>query len=83
MSQLMRETGASNLESQFAISSFADERRGAEDRRDCYWLYVVTGCKAEANRFQLVGVTLGGRKLKIIFQLKANNIVRIITGWRF
>lgn len=22
-----------------------NERRVAEDRRDCYWLYVVTGCK--------------------------------------
>jgi hypothetical protein len=21
-----------------------NERRVAEDRRDCYWLYVVTGC---------------------------------------
>jgi hypothetical protein len=26
-----------------------NERRVAEDRRDCYWLYVVTGCKTEAN----------------------------------
>jgi superfamily II DNA or RNA helicase len=24
-----------------------NERRVAEDRRDCYWLYVVTNCKAE------------------------------------
>jgi hypothetical protein len=23
-----------------------NEKRVAEDRRDCYWLYVVTGCKA-------------------------------------
>jgi hypothetical protein len=23
-----------------------NERRVAEDRRDCYWLYVVTGCKS-------------------------------------
>jgi hypothetical protein len=46
MSQLIRETGASNLESQFAISRFEDERRVAEDRSDCYWLYVVTSCKS-------------------------------------
>ncbi|MDP2606552.1 MAG: helicase-related protein [Deltaproteobacteria bacterium] len=26
-----------------------NERRVAEDRRDCYWLYVVTGCKSEPN----------------------------------
>ena len=24
-----------------------NERRVAEDRRDCYWLYVVTNCAAE------------------------------------
>jgi hypothetical protein len=24
-----------------------NERRVAEDRRDCYWLYVVTGCSGE------------------------------------
>jgi Domain of unknown function (DUF3883) len=23
-----------------------NEKRTAEDRRDCYWLYVVTGCKS-------------------------------------
>jgi hypothetical protein len=26
-----------------------NERRVAEDRRDCYWLYVVTGCKSEPS----------------------------------
>jgi hypothetical protein len=29
-----------------AVSGRA-ERRVAEDRRDCYWLYVVTNCKHE------------------------------------
>ncbi len=24
-----------------------NERRVAEDRRDCYWLYVVTGCTSK------------------------------------
>lgn len=33
------------------------------------------------DRYQLIGETFGGRKLKIIFQLKPNKIVRIITGW--
>ena len=33
------------------------------------------------DRYQLIGTTLGGRRLKIIFQLKPKNIVRIITGW--
>ena len=26
-----------------------NERRVAEDRRDCYWLYVVTNCKSRAS----------------------------------
>jgi len=26
-----------------------NEKRTAEDRRDCYWLYVVTGCKRSAG----------------------------------
>ena len=26
-----------------------NERRVAEDRRDCYWLYVVTGCASKAQ----------------------------------
>ena len=27
----------------------ANERRVAEDRRDCYWLYVVTNCAAQPD----------------------------------
>jgi uncharacterized DUF497 family protein len=37
--------------------------------------------KSYSDRYQLLGRTLGGRSLKIIFQLKPNNVVRIITGW--
>lgn len=33
------------------------------------------------DRYQLIGTTFGGRRLKIIFQLKDNNVVRLITGW--
>ena len=33
------------------------------------------------DRFQLIGRTDSGRKLKVIFQLKPKNLVRIITGW--
>lgn len=34
-----------------------------------------------SDRFQLVGRTDGGRRLKVIFQLKQGDVVRIITGW--
>ena len=37
--------------------------------------------KSFRDRFQLIGKTIGGRRLKIIFQLKTGNVVRIITGW--
>jgi uncharacterized DUF497 family protein len=37
--------------------------------------------KSYRDRYQLLGRTFGGRSLKIIFQLKPGNIVRIITGW--
>ena len=33
-----------------------NEKRVAEDRRDCYWLYVVTRCKqAEGPQIMLIG----------------------------
>lgn len=37
--------------------------------------------KSFRDRYQLIGTTLGGRNLKVIFQLKPEDIVRIITGW--
>jgi hypothetical protein len=44
-------------------------------------IYHIVREALEANRYQLIGMTLGGRRLKIIFQLMSKNIVRIITGW--
>ena len=37
--------------------------------------------KSYRDRYQLLGRTIGGRRLEIIFQLKPGNVVRIITGW--
>jgi uncharacterized DUF497 family protein len=42
--------------------------------------YQVRRNKSYQDRYQLIGTTFGGRRLKIIFQLKSGNIVRIITG---
>jgi uncharacterized DUF497 family protein len=53
-----------------------------EEAVDCFLSdFVVRRDKSYSDRYQLVGRTLAGRWLKIIFQLKPNNIVRIITGW--
>ncbi|MFQ5770034.1 MAG: BrnT family toxin [bacterium] len=43
--------------------------------------FTVMRNKRFKDRWQLVGITDGGRKLKIIFQLKSKRVVRIITGW--
>jgi uncharacterized DUF497 family protein len=49
---------------------------------ECFFSdYEVRSNKRFRDRFQLIGQTVGGRRLKIIFLVKPGNIVRIITGW--
>ena len=53
-----------------------------EEAVDCFLSdFEVRRDKSYSDRYQLLGRTIGGRSLKIIFQLKPNNVVRIITGW--
>jgi uncharacterized DUF497 family protein len=53
-----------------------------EEAVDCFFSdFEVRSDKSYRDRYQLLGRTFGGRSLKIIFQLKPNNVVRIITGW--
>ncbi|MCI0695480.1 hypothetical protein L0337_26175 [candidate division KSB1 bacterium] len=53
-----------------------------EEAVECFFSdFDVHRHKSYRDRFQLIGGTLGGRKLKIIFQLKPGRVVRIITGW--
>lgn len=53
-----------------------------EEAVECFFSrFQVQRNKSFQDRFQLIGRTLGGRRLKIIFQLKTDNVVRIITGW--
>jgi len=53
-----------------------------EEAVECFFSgFTVRRNKKFTDRFQLEGTTVGGRTLKIIFQLKAGHIVRIITGW--
>ena len=54
-----------------------------EEAVECFFSdFEVRRNKSFRDRYQLIGETLGGRKLKIIFQLKPGDIVRIITGWQ-
>lgn len=43
--------------------------------------YTVRRNQSYRDRYQLIGKTYGGRRLKIIFQLKPDRVVRIITEW--
>ncbi len=52
-----------------------------EEAVECFFSdFEVRRNRSYKDRYQLIGNTIGGRKLKIIFQLKAGRIVRIITG---
>ena len=49
---------------------------------ECFFSdFEVRRNKQYQDRYQLFGRTIGGRRLKIIFQLKGQGVVRIITGW--
>lgn len=53
-----------------------------EEAVECFFGdFQVRRNKSYRDRYQLWGRTLGGRRLKIIFQLKPGYIVRVITGW--
>jgi uncharacterized DUF497 family protein len=54
-----------------------------EEAIECFFSdYQIRRNKSYKDRYQLIGRTLAGRKLKIIFQIKPNRVVRIITGWQ-
>ena len=49
---------------------------------ECFFSdYQVRRNKRYKDRYQLIGKTIDGRRLKIIFQIKPESVVRIITGW--
>jgi len=53
-----------------------------EEAVQCFFSnFEIRRNKSYEDRYQLIGRTSGGRYLKIIFQLKPNRVVRIITGW--
>lgn len=53
-----------------------------EEAVECFFSnFQIRRNKSYQDRYQLIGTTVGGRTLKIIFQLKTNQVVRIITGW--
>ena len=72
----------SNFEYDFEIDKLAAPHVTFEEAVECFFSdFEIRRNKKFKDRYQLIGATIGGRKLKLIFQLKPNNVVRIITGW--
>jgi uncharacterized DUF497 family protein len=66
----------------FQRDEFAVHHITFEEAVECFFSdFEVRRNKSYTDRHQPLGRTIGGRALKIIFQLKPDNIVRIITGW--
>jgi uncharacterized DUF497 family protein len=71
-----------DFEYDFQSDKLALHRVTLEEAIECFFSdFEIRRHKSFRDRYQLIGKTIGGQKLKIIFQLKPGNIVRIITGW--
>lgn len=71
-----------DFEYDFESDKLFAHRVAFEEAVECFFSdFEVRRNKTYADRYQLIGKTVGGRQLKIIFQLKSGNVVRIITGW--
>lgn len=72
----------SNFEYDFEHDKLHEHGVAFNEAVECFFSdFEVRRNKKYRDRYQLIGATLGGRRLKIIFQVKPNNVVRIITGW--
>jgi uncharacterized DUF497 family protein len=72
-----------DFEYDFETDELADHRVTFKEAAECFFSdFEIRRNKSHADRYQLIGKSFGGRKLKIIFQLKTNDVVRIITGWQ-
>jgi uncharacterized DUF497 family protein len=72
----------SDFEYDFERDELAAHGVTFDEAVECFFSnYEVRRNKSYRDRYQLLGRTIGGRRLKIILQLKSGNVVRIITGW--
>jgi len=71
-----------DFEYDFERDKLFEHRVTFDEAVECFFSdFEIRRNKRYRDRFQLLGTTLGGRRLKIVFQLKPQNVVRIITGW--
>ena len=72
----------SDFEYDFERDKLFEHRVTFNEAVECFFSdFEVRRNKTYRDRYQLIGKTFGGRRLKVIFQMKPNNVVRIITGW--
>jgi len=72
----------SDFEYDFERDELAAHRITFDEAVECFFSsFTIRRNKSYHDRYQLIGRTISGRPLKIIFQLKPGKIVRIITGW--
>ena len=72
----------SDFEYDFERDKLGGHRVAFNEAVECFFSdFQIRRNKRYRDRFQLIGKTLSGRKLKIIFQLRPLDVVRIITGW--
>jgi uncharacterized DUF497 family protein len=72
----------SDFEYDFERDELAAHGVTFDEAVECFFSnYQVRRNKSYRDRYQLIGRTIAGRKLKIIFQLQPESVVRIITGW--
>ncbi len=71
-----------DFEYDFENDKLAGHHITFDEAVECFFSdYEIGRNKSYRDRYQLRGRTVGGRRLKIIFQLKPGSVVRIITGW--
>lgn len=72
----------SDFEYDFDQDKLATHRVDLEEAIECFFSdFEVRRNKKYLDRYQLIGRTIAGRSLKVVFQIKPGNVVRIITGW--
>ncbi len=73
----------SDFEYDFERDELAAHSVTFEEAVECFFSnFTVRRNKSYRDRYQLIGRTVGGRRLRIIFQLKLDDVARIITGWQ-
>jgi uncharacterized DUF497 family protein len=71
-----------DFEYDFERDKLSDHGVTFDEAVECFFSdFQIRRNKRFRDRCQLLGKTFGGRRLKLIFQVKTGGAVRFITGW--